>query len=428
MHGNMHQLFFMSKLFGFIKSSLSNFTSKGIFVLLSNLLEKSTFFFVTIIIARNYSESVFGFITASFAFANIAISFFEFGFHFYIQRESAANNPSLADSLVQTFSLRVFTFVLYLLLLFGYYFAASPGDIGAALLLGVSVFIYSINNLLNAYLFGKDKYRTAFYSLLLSRVFLFASVSFAVFIQCNITVASAGFAAGGLLHTLLLIRSLQKSGMHLYIAKPDRDKLSPILSSSFPLALSVIFVWLYDRGDVLLLRHFQGDVVLAIYAVAYSIYKLPQSAANFLFNPMFTEFSREYAEHKFLAKERLTRNAFALVLVLIPLLLLLLIGSSFITVFLYGSGYREAANYLPWLLIAVPALFGNNFTGLVLNAARYEKKTAKTVIYSACINISLNLVFIPLYGVLGCVVTTIITEYFTFISQIFYIVKQKIVK
>ncbi|MBI2416700.1 MAG: oligosaccharide flippase family protein [Ignavibacteriales bacterium] len=411
-----------------LKEILKTFTYRGVYVLLSNLLEKSAFFFLSIIIARNFSESIFGFVTASFAFANIIISFFEFGFNFYFQREAAAETPDLQEKFSQALSLRAITFVLYAALSVLYFFYTSDQYFIPALLLGLSVFVFSINNLFNALLFGKNDYRSSFLALLFSRIILFAAVFAGIYVTANLFLTCLGFVAGGLVQFALLSGILKKHAIRIKLAMPHKEKLLPILNSSFPFAIGVIFVWLYDRGDVLILRQFRGDEAIAIYAVAYSVYKLPQALANFIFTPMFTEFSSIFAKTGYLSFLHLRHQAINLLLICTPLTGLLYFFSSSIITGLFGGTYSQAANLLPLLLIALPALFANNFTGIILNAARFEKVAAKSVIYTAVFNIIINFALIPLWGLMGAVIATIFTEYCTFIIQITYIYRSKIIK
>lgn len=80
--------------------------------------------------------------------------------------------------------------------------------------------------------------------------------------------------------------------------------------------------------------------------------------------------------------------------------------------FVFGSDYIQS--YLPLLLLAAGQLIhaGLGPGGTVLNMSGYEKGTLITLILSALINVALNFIFIPFWGVYGAAIATLISVVF----------------
>lgn len=88
---------------------------------------------------------------------------------------------------------------------------------------------------------------------------------------------------------------------------------------------------------------------------------------------------------------------------------------------LYSEKYGNSALILQILLFALPFLFLNNLTGVLLNAANYEKPATITVFVGAVFNILLNIAVIPEYGAKGAAYVTIATEAIILALQLGYI-------
>ncbi len=76
----------------------------------------------------------------------------------------------------------------------------------------------------------------------------------------------------------------------------------------------------------------------------------------------------------------------------------------------YGSDFTSATHALMVLSLVLPMRFVNNLAGHVLTAIDRQGRRTAAVIVAATVNLGLNLVFIPLWGFMGAVYSTLITE------------------
>lgn len=416
----------MQRITGQIRE-LINLFLKGRYVLFSNMLEKVTFFLLFIIIARTYSKDIYGSIVALFALFNIIMSFFDFGFNIYFQRESALEKKDISEEIANGLSIRLLSLFPYFLIAFIYFIITGGANQLLNYLLGAGVFIFGINNLLNSILFGRKLFEASFRLLLLARIVLMAGILITSFSGFAIEWTIMIFILSGVIHFLSLSIYLSRTaiaGLSLYL---NPILLKKIFRSSIPLGLGVIMGWLYDRVDVLILKEYLGEASVAIYAVAYSLYKFPQAFANGIFTPLFSNLSRAFSMNGYLTFTDIKKTLkFLLVYSAVVIAVVLTLGDQLVHL-LYGSKYTESCLFLPYLMIALPFLLLNNMTGMILNACYKEYYATMSVVIAAGVNVAGNVILIPILGITGAVLATILTEFTILTVQLFFIFRFKLI-
>jgi O-antigen/teichoic acid export membrane protein len=191
------------------------------------------------------------------------------------------------------------------------------------------------------------------------------------------------------------------------------------------MGIGVVFVWLYNKSDIILIQQFIGSREVAIYAAAYSVYQLSAFFPGIILVPLFTELSYDYNNNNFISFKKVVRAAFILSVVsVLFFVILFMVGDKIITI-IYGLEYKSSSKILVYLIIAIPGLYLNNMTGVILNSIRREKVAMLSALFAFIINIVFNIIYIPQIGILAAVISTIITEYFIFIFQFGFILLTK---
>lgn len=197
--------------------------------------------------------------------------------------------------------------------------------------------------------------------------------------------------------------------------------LKRVLKSSLPIGIGLSFVWIYDKVDVILIQRIIGNEAVSFYAVAYSLYKIPQVIAGVILLPFFTEISNRYATEGSLNMNELFKPALLLVTVSGVIIIAYNCIPELFLSLVYGNLYKRSGWILSTLSFALPGLLLNNLTGNTLNAIRKERKVMNSTFFAFLLNIGLNLVILPWLGIVGAVIATICTEYFVVCIQIFHI-------
>jgi O-antigen/teichoic acid export membrane protein len=167
------------------------------------------------------------------------------------------------------------------------------------------------------------------------------------------------FFLSGLVHFILLISALRKDNYHIRLSALRFGMVKNILRASLPMGIGMIFVWIYDRADTLLIQNFLGNSAVAFYAVAYSLYKAPQAFSNFILTPVFTEFSGMFAAEGFIERNSFLKKLFILLTISIFFAFIISLSAKYIIMFFYHSTYYPSVGLLVVLLIALPGLILN---------------------------------------------------------------------
>lgn len=173
------------------------------------------------------------------------------------------------------------------------------------------------------------------------------------------------------------------------------------------------FMWLgmlyliNNRADLIMLGSLRGAHDAGIYAVASRAGELVTFfliAANMVLSPRIARFYHE-GDHERL--QRLLTAAVRRVFILsLPLALLFVVAARPLLSHLYGSAYAGGAIALQ--ILAGAQLFNvmAGPTGNILNMTGHERRATVGVGLSVGLNIALNGIFIPLYGIQGAAMAT----------------------
>lgn len=394
---------------------------KNFYIFFSIFLERLTFLVLYIILARIVGHTEFGFVLSVFALLNILNGILDLGIPFYLQRETASKLLTY-NQLINSFYIKFFTLFIYTATPL-IYFNNKIYDYPLILLIISINFIYGFGSILQGVLNGSANYKDNFIALLLSRAILFTSYGIAFFTKAEIKV-----------YLLLIILILLIQIIHQYLkVKKVIHKVKEtginfllirnILKSSLPIGVGLIFVITYDRIDVLLIEKIIDLKAVAIYSVAYSLYRNSSIFSNIILVRAYTDLSESFGVKGLIQFAYVKSILFELLILCAILFMLFQLIPEILIKAIYGSSFYMSANLLKILAFGIPAMLLNNMTGVVLNSIRREKIPMITTAIAVPVNVLLNISLIPIYGVLGAVYTTIITEILVFVLQAIIILK-----
>ncbi len=407
--------------------SIYELINKGKYTLFMALLEKGVFFLVFVYFARTTDVKEYGIFVAAFAFANILNSFFEFGFGSYFQREMASRKISITEEFNVAIGFRIIFFGVYSFLTLLYYFYANIPISSLVILISITIYSTGFSSLLSKVLYGLDRYEDSFISLTKSRIiipigifilliFSFSSIYIIVFLFIAI-----------LSQTYFLYQVVKKNGITV---SPlfNYSVLKTVLRSSLPMGIGVSFVWIYDKIDVLLIQHYIIIESVSYYSVAYSVYKIPQMISGILLTPLFTDLSQKYSFQKQLYINELLKPFSLLLGFSLSVVVFFNIFPEILLSLIYGDMYIVSGGLLGLLSFALPGLFLNNFTGVMLNSIRQERKAMISAFFAMFVNLVINILLLEKIGIMAAVIATISAEYLIFIIQLYYLYKSKRIK
>lgn len=281
---------------------------------------------------------------------------------------------------------------------------------------GFNVFeMYFQSKVLGKYIVISNILALSFASLL--RVYLIYSKSTLIFFILAIVLESILLAS---LYIYIAFRNklISKSIFGL----PQINSAKRLLASSWPLLLSSLVIMIYMRTDQILIKHFLGDSQLGLYSAALRLsegwYFLPTVIASSLYPAILNS---KVSNNNELYKLRLERLFVVLIWGAILIAFIVSFSSPLIISILYGTKFADASSVLTIHIWASVFVFGGVAANCWILAENLQRFVNYFLITGLILNVGLNFIFIPNFGLIGSALATLIAQGFsTFIAPYFF--------
>ncbi|MBE2219060.1 MAG: polysaccharide biosynthesis C-terminal domain-containing protein [Ignavibacteria bacterium] len=394
------------------------------YVLLLNITDKIFSFLLLLLFARILEPDSYGAIVTIFTLSLTLAAIFDLGLPIYMQRQITIEPHISSEIFSAVFSTGLLIFFLYLLAGSAYFLLFYSG-LPFIIFIIVSVTIYSsqLVNLCNRALSAKEEFNGQFYAFLLPRVIILAVFLLSYFyFALSIEILLAAMLAGFILNLFFALISLNKNGVKFSTKHFSLTSVLPLLFSSLPLGLAVVFNYLYDKIDILIISKMLDFSSVAYYNIGYGLFKGAAISFSFILVPAFSRISgasRDKAAVNVFFKEY-TRLMLVICIAAAAAAFFL---ADWIIQLLYTERFATSGAILKILAPAIIAAGMNNLTGTTLNGMGYFKIVMFITLYALVLNVVLNILFIPRFGIHASAVISVITEYFIFIVELYYLRK-----
>ncbi|MCX6350270.1 MAG: flippase [Bacteroidetes bacterium] len=221
-----------------------------------------------------------------------------------------------------------------------------------------------------------------------------------------------GFGALGLIIIYTQLQGFSLKQWHLTF-----QRAGYVMKESWPLLFAAASTFIYMRIDQVLIGRMINDGAVGIYSASTKIFELPfvlLSIFNTSFFPMLNELYNTDRERFYNRYEFLTgMYTFISIVILIGTLLF----ADYAVKLLFGAAFEDAGTILKIQIIGLVFLYNAGLRSLYLTITSNQKLLLNTSITSAVLNIVLNVLFIPSYGIRGSAVATVITIAFSLLFQ-----------
>lgn len=243
-------------------------------------------------------------------------------------------------------------------------------------------------------------------------LFLFVKEENDVLIYCCIVVfANVG---ANLINYFYIRKRYVKFSLTIH---PNFKKhLKPILI----IFLSSIAISIYVSSDTTMIGFMLDDTQVGLYGTSVKIYNIVKMVLVAVLVVLIPRFSILLNTDETEQSKKLFSNVFnVLNAMLLPAIVGLFMMSEEILYCIAGSDFVAASTSLKILSIAaIFSLYAYLYTQCILIPVRRENVVFKATLISAIVNIGLNFLFIPLLGINGAAITTVIAEIIVFIISL----------
>jgi O-antigen/teichoic acid export membrane protein len=192
--------------------------------------------------------------------------------------------------------------------------------------------------------------------------------------------------------------------------KFDKNTAKSLLKDSWPLILSAIAISIYMRIDQVMIKEMLGNEAVGQYAAAVRIseawYFIPVVIASSMFPAIIN--AKKISEK--LYYERLQKLYDLMVWLAIAIALPMTFLSDWVINVLYGAEYNQAGDVLMIHIWAGIFVFLGVAVGKYLAVENWTKKYFYRALFGVILNVILNYFFIPIYGVSGAAISTLLGQ------------------
>lgn len=211
----------------------------------------------------------------------------------------------------------------------------------------------------------------------------------------------------------LLKKSLHIPGLDNIVSKNSNEQpsLRNTLQKSLPFALTGIFFLLYTQGNIFLINVMLNKENAGIYSVAFTvmnvIYLFPVTFYQGYLLPKIYKLSNN--DKKLFIKLFDFGGKFSFFIGIV-IMILLSSMSLLVVPLLFGEEYRSSARALIVLSISIPfRLIANNMGSILITEKNVNKKAFYQFL-GVVVNFFTSILFIPLIGLWGAVISVVLTE------------------
>lgn len=393
------------------------------YILWLNITDKIFWLAILLFIARNFALEIYGQTVTLIAFCTIFITLFELGLPIYMQREAALNKSLSSDVFSRIFILSLALFLIYFFIssLF-YYIIYHDISFNIFSIIAVMMYISSLLTLTSKALNGLNEFKKQFNIFFAVRIaialLIIGSNWYKTSIEFILLIITAGLAVNLILNLILL----KKYSIVFSLKNFAFSKALIIIKYSLPLGLAVIFNFLYDKLDLILISKLTDYYNAGYYNAAYGIYKTSSIIFSFLLVAGFTKVS-EMKNDYLSIKEFLNQHIKIISYICLTAALVIFIFANLIINIFYTEKFSSSVFILRILSVGIVAMGLNNLTGTVINAMGYFRIVMYVTLYGLIFNVLLNIIYIPLYGIAASAVITVLTEILIFGAEFYFIIK-----
>lgn len=389
---------------------VSRYLKNTSWLICERLLRMVVGIFVGIWVARYLGPEQFGHFNYAISFVALFSAFSALGLDSIIVRELVNCEKKKNKLLGTAFTLKLVAAILvFILIIFSLFISSSENDTSVLALLIASATLFQSFNVIDFYFQSKVLSKFVVYcntvGLLLSsllKVVLILNeaplVAFALVISFDSLILALG-----------LIYFYIKSGERINCWSFDYSDAKYLLKNSWPLVLSSIVVSIYMKVDQVMLGNMLGNEPVGQYAAAVRLsevwYFIPVVIASSLFPSII---NAQKTSRKLYLQRLQHLNDLMVILALTIAIPTTFLGHWVVSV-LYGNAYGQSANVLIIHIWASLFMFMSVASGKFLTADNQVTKIFYRNVAGLLINLTLNYMLIPTYGIEGAAVATLIS-------------------
>ncbi|MDW8068907.1 MAG: flippase [Anaerolineae bacterium] len=382
----------------------------SLFSLLGQITVKALSVIFAIFVVRQLGDTGYGLYMTALAYVGVFAILSDLGLAPYMVREVAKNPDRTPIFFANVVLLRLVLSAGTLLVIVGSVLVLkrSPELTLGTAIAACTLFIYAFAGPMESLFIARERLD------LLSLMNVLQQMGFVV-LGTAALVGGLGFMGllGASLGSLALMtvtgwRLLQRTGGTPW--HPNPRLWLTLLKAALPFGVIGFSLGLSYKIDTVLLQYFYGDAVTGWYNAAYNLIFLLMMVSHAVNLALYPILCRQYAVDPRRMPTLYTQALKYLFVVAFPIAVGTTALARPLIHLLYTDQFAPSVLPLQILIWVLPLMFLTELLGYVTIVHNQEKEVARALLVSTAVNITLNLVLIPRWGLLAASVVTVLTE------------------
>jgi len=377
-------------------------------------------FLIGVYVARYLGPANYGLLSYSASFVFLFSTVATLGLDRIVVRELVKDEKKREELLGTAFFLKITgSFLLLGILVLAVKFAKNDNFTNLLIFVIASATIFQSFNIIDFYFQSRVLSKYAVYARITSMSLSAGIKLLLIFLRAGLLYFAGVMVAESIFLAIGLIIAYSKQKLNIFEWKVKFSLAKKLLQDAWPLALSGIAISIYMRIDQVMIKEMLDTEAVGNYAVAVKLsevwYFIPTIITGSLFPAIIN--AKKISEN--LYHERL-RKLYSLMIwlamgIAIPITFL----ANDVIRILFGTQYQAAADVLQIYIWASVFVFLGVASSQYLIAENYTKISFFRTIIGTVVNIILNVILIPMYGINGAAIATLASQCAVTFSIIF---------
>lgn len=279
----------------------------------------------------------------------------------------------------------------------------------------IMLFVYSVQQVLSTFAKALDQTKICTIGNL---IYTGALLGFSIIFLALLHMGTMGYLismiAANLVSILYYCFSL-KILRYVYFGRPDGKLLLEMILFALPLMVESLSGWIATFCDRFVLEYFMGTESVGIYSVASKLPSLIAAFASVFMSAWVLSAIKEYEAGSDRSFSNQVFRKFSAVFMAWAVFVIYI--CKWLMMLLARGDFAESWKYAPLLLCsAVFGGFGNFFAAFFTSAKKNTSLMISTLL-GAVINMGTNIILIPIMGIQGATLTTMLSQLIVFVYR-----------
>lgn len=279
----------------------------------------------------------------------------------------------------------------------------------------IMLFVYSVQQVLSTFAKALDQTKICTIGNL---IYTGALLGFSIIFLALLHMGTMGYLismiAANLVSILYYCFSL-KILRYVYLGRPDGKLLLEMILFALPLMVESLSGWIATFCDRFVLEYFMGTESVGIYSVASKLPSLIAAFASVFMSAWVLSAIKEYEAGSDRSFSNQVFRKFSAVFMAWAVFVIYI--CKWLMMLLARGDFAESWKYAPLLLCsAVFGGFGNFFAAFFTSAKKNTSLMISTLV-GAVINMGTNIILIPIMGIQGATLTTMLSQLIVFVYR-----------